>query len=258
MKRFFSIFVIILSTFSLNAQDSLQKDSIFLPANKKIIQVRFGFNLLRNYPEISIVRHYKKINIIFGANFSHPKIYKKDSTYSNLPYAISDSSVHYEVRSFTNQKFDIFLGLEYKFKPSKNLAQFIIGCKLSLGKYNFQDYYADTYYNYYKDSLTNQVYYYDRYGDPSWEAADAFTYVRAYAKNKSEFISFNFDSYIGFNHELPNKIFSYNWTIGMKYENFHSLKIDRYDFLNRLNSPTDDFNLFRFYMKISFIFKLTS
>lgn len=244
---------------------------VYLPAQDSIPPVkdtnevhRFSFFLHTDFvvnfgkskmTGAGLIYSFDKLKIIGSFSIKHPPLFfAEDTTYTILPYAINDSSVFYEVRSYTNQKYHLSLGLETNFKPFKKYA-LQLGMLAHWGKYKFQDYQADTYYDYYRDSSTGQVYYHDIYGYPSWDPLDAFTHVLRYSKADMEYRMLGFEPYIDFYSDFSKSLRTSIY-FSAKYEQFAAIKRDYLDYAGVLNNPPDKFHQWRFNICLRFIINI--
>lgn len=244
---------------NLSAQDTIltEKDTIETSKLSVFLQTNFIFNYGNKISGGGIIYSFNKIKIIGSISLKHRSLFmNKDSIYSNLPYSITDSSIFYEVRSYTNQKSYLNLGLETNFKPFKKYA-LQLGVLALFGKYKFQDYQADTYYNYYRDTTTNLVYYHDNYGYPSWDPLDAQTYVLRYSKSDMEYRMIGIEPYLDLYSDI-NSFFRTSLNLSMRYEQYNSIKRNYLDYAGILNNPADRFHKWRFNVCFRFIFKPTT
>lgn len=228
---------------------------------KKAFHVNPFVSPIQRLPGFELTMTLKNIRISAFASFKHNWWFsKKDSLNLFLPYASNDSTLFYEVRSYTNQKYLLGFGLQTNFRPTKRQGvSWQIGLNLFTGKYSFQDYYAKVYYSYYRDSITGNVYYEDQYGDPSWEMKDAFAEVLTFSKADMSFRIFGAEPYFSISPPPNSKGITSSIQLGYRFS-YHQVKKEYYlDFANVLESPSVDFQksniTFRMLMVIPILFK---
>lgn len=255
----FFIFCFLISSTAV-AQDSLLIDSAFTEkdsVNRKKWQFMIHTDLFSKHTSgLGFIYTSEKVIFTFGLGLSHKQFFNiKDSIASTLPYASNSNTLFYEVRSYSNQKYFFRAGIESNFPKRKNGGMINAGLNVLMGTYHFQDYYADIYYEFFRDTITGEMYYEDMYGDPSWNIQDAFAQVRNFSKAEMDFNTLGFEPYISIANESDKKINMIAY-IGCKYELFFVADGYYFDYAGVLESPNENFEKFSWFFRMAMTYDL--
>jgi hypothetical protein len=238
---------------TLNFQDSFNLSNSHSPSWKLILHTDF---FKKHTSGLGIIYSAQKINITAGVSFLHFPIFKnQDTLYSTLPYASNSNTLFYEVRSYSNQKTNYRIGLETNFKYKKNRETYNLGLNLTGGTYSFQDDYADIYYQFYRDSISGNLYYEDMYGDPTFDPLNAFAQVRNFSKADMKFKTLGFEPYLLISNKTQKSI-NFMVYIGCKYELFFVSETYYLDYADVLESPNENFSKFSWFLRFALTFDL--
>lgn len=257
--RFFLIISLIILPELVNAQDTIR----FTDSSHAYISKSKSWKLMihtdffkKHTSGIGMIYSTKKINFTVGVNFLHfPILKNQDTVYSTLPYASDSNTLFYEIRTYTNQKINYRAGIETNIKNKKNKESYNFGLNLTGGTYSFQDYYADIYYLFYRDSISGNLYYEDKYGDPTYDPLNAFAQVRNFSKADMKFATLGFEPYLLISGNSEKQV-NFVAFAGCKYEMFYALKSYYLNNANVLESPNENFSRFSWFLRFALTFAI--